>query len=535
MATKTAKLGLNKPGFGEPGWDALLNQNADTLDQVVGPEHKADGRHAHVHADRVSTGTQTALADGEIAATRIRLPGGTIDSPQQAVTQSLKGAIDGGASAALNTGQPFELLDPSGSRRLIVVDPDRGLQGMLGTIADPLVWLPLRRPEEITGTQAAAGARYSGTATFTRASTATYIDPLDGLIKTAAINQPRFERMADGGIGLLIEGSSTNLLLQSEAFDSANWTKFGGVVTANAIASPDGNTTADLFAEDTTTGLHDMYQVVTGLTGGATYTLSLYVKPAGRGWIELQMQDNLAWHNGQYYDLTNGVLGAQPAGVTATITPLANGWYRLTYTVTLSAGATSATIYIVLANGDGIDSYTGDGTSGVYLWGAQLEQLPFASSYIPTTTAQVTRSADYLSISTAGNLVLNDLTIALDFDMRKDNGGIIDLRSSAALNNPVLFALPSNGIISAQGVFGPSVTDGIVRRMCWRNSATDRALYLDGALIGTTAPYTYGPAAASILIGHHIYTDGQSGHLFGHIRNLRIYDRALTDAEMSAA
>jgi len=522
MAVKTPKLGLNKPGTGEYGWDALLGQNIDALDQAVGAEHDVSGQHTNINADSVSVGTQQAQAVGEIAATRIRLPGGTIDAPTQGTAISLKGAIDGGASAALNAGQPLVLNDPTGARQLLVVDPQRGLAGMLGNIADPLVWIPFRRAND--------EVRLSGTQAFTRASTATYIDPLDGLVKTAAIGTPRFERMADGGIGLLMEGASTNYLLHSQDFTQAAWNKVGCTVTANAVTGPDGALSGDTITDDTTTGGHYAYQPQTTIPAGAQSTY--YIMRAGT----ITQAEIIIWNatDGNVartrFDLANGAIVSTTAG-TAKVKPLGGGWYWCEVSGTGTA-TSSSEVHMVSG---GALSYTGTGTGTIHVWHAQAESLPFGTSVILTTTAAVTRAADSLTLTVVGNFQKdgNAYTIVADASVLGKYGADQEIMSTFGDQYRRLQIERNGKIAGGQSSAGGlawstfNIVDGQVYRCALSvDTAYSCKLYVDGSYQSTYQGNAVLGTPASIRIGMNLY---------GHIRNLRLYDRALTDAEIAAA
>jgi hypothetical protein len=224
------------------------------------------------------------------------------------------------------------------------------------------------------------------TGAFTRASTATYVGS-DGLIQSAAINVPRFayDPVTLESAGLLIESAATNLLLYSEQMN-VGWT-LGLQVQPNAAISPDGTTNADKIYESTSTTQHLLYQNIGSVLVGSQYTLSCFAKAGERTSFSLTA-------NGEAYvvfDLLNGTItqGASQGS----ITKYSNGWYRCVATFTKTN--TIGNFFILLWNNS--NSYTGDGSSGVYVWGAQLETGSVATSYIPTTTAAVTRAADVVS------------------------------------------------------------------------------------------------------------------------------------------
>ena len=204
---------------------------------------------------------------------------------------------------------------------------------------------------------------------------------------TSTINSaPRFDHDPTTGesLGLLMEESRTNLLLRSEEFDSGSWTSlgllgFGSGSTANAITAPDGTLSADLITEDTSTAAqHAIFQIIT-VSSGATVTFSVYLKAGARTFARLIVYQEGTFSNNfsRFYDLSTGSIGSSLTGGTgvqnnADITPLGDGWYRCEITGSVPA-ATSYQVRINIANSIATTSYTGDGTSGIYLWGAQLE------------------------------------------------------------------------------------------------------------------------------------------------------------------
>jgi hypothetical protein len=223
---------------------------------------------------------------------------------------------------------------------------------------------------------------------------------------SAAYYGPRFDYdpVSRAPKGLLIEEQRTNLLTYSAAFSDASWSKLNSSITADAIVAPDGTLTGDKLVENTSTASHGVQSSIISYTSGQTLTLSVYAKAAERSVVTLRIDGNTGnFGNGVYFDLSTGTVSQSATGVTTSIAPVGNGWYRLTATATASgtsSGSSSSIIYLsdTTTGTSGQKSYTGDGTSGIFIWGAQLEAGSFATSYIPTVASQVTRSADNASM-----------------------------------------------------------------------------------------------------------------------------------------
>ena len=237
--------------------------------------------------------------------------------------------------------------------------------------------------------------------TFTRNSIGTYFDQY-GVLRTAQNNQARFDHdpVTGESLGLLIEEQRTNLVLRSEEFDNASWTKLNTTLGANAVASPDGSLTAEKLIATTTAAQHYIGQAA-GLLSAGTYTFSFYIKAGELARGECTVGSAVGGANGFYasFNLSTatatliGQFGTGFTGHSASLSAVGNGWFRFSIT-----GATSVTgnisVQLNLYNAAGSISFAGNGYDGIYIWGAQLEAGSFPTSYIPTTTAQVTRAAD---------------------------------------------------------------------------------------------------------------------------------------------
>lgn len=182
-----------------------------------------------------------------------------------------------------------------------------------------------------------------------------------------------------------IPNTRTNLLTYSQDLDNAQWTRQNATLQANAGVAPDGSNNADKLTEDTTTSaLHRTHSAYVGVP--STAVASIYVKAAGRDRILLFLHDGTNRISQCTFDLVSCSITAGAAS-NGRITSVGNGWYRCEiWASTLSA---TTAVYISLTDG-GAETYSGNGTSGVLLWGCQMETGTKATDYIPTTDAAVT-------------------------------------------------------------------------------------------------------------------------------------------------
>jgi hypothetical protein len=225
---------------------------------------------------------------------------------------------------------------------------------------------------------------------------------------TSTINSaPRFDHNPTTGesLGLLVEEQRTNLLVRSEEFDNASWTKTNASVTANAIVAPDGVLSGDSVTCTTDGSFNGrVSQGLTALSIGIVVTFSFFAKRNNNDWISASCSMTNSKARRCWWNLNTGTIGgtttASAGGetlVSHTITPVGDGWYRCAMTLNPNAEQVSGTQLVQNSNGD-TDTAATNGQS-FYIWGAQLEAGAFPTSYIPTTTATVTRSADVCSIS----------------------------------------------------------------------------------------------------------------------------------------
>ena len=199
---------------------------------------------------------------------------------------------------------------------------------------------------------------------FTRASSGTYVDS-EGVIRTA----------------------TTNLLLRSEEFDQSPWGTIRSIITSNAVTSPNGSVTADKFIASTDPSTSHYVRQSVSLSAFQVYNFTVYAKAAEYGYLSITTFGSNGWSatTTSYFDLVNGVVTPSTTGI-ASIADVGNGWYRINHQATKGDTSGSSNIDIYVANSGSSVSFTGDGTSGIYLWGAQLEQSTTVGEYIPTTS-----------------------------------------------------------------------------------------------------------------------------------------------------
>jgi hypothetical protein len=402
----------------------------------------------------------------------------------------------------------------------VTVQSRSALTKAIGNINNPLVNLPFKN---------SMAGDYAGTLTYTRASTATYVDRY-GVVQSAAIDAPRFESE-----GLLIEGASTNICLQSEDL-ATTWVKDATTVTSNSIAAPDGATTADTLTADGTTAFHVARQNIT-CTASTSYTYSIYAKAGTEDTFAIY--EALTSAAGCTFDLTNvtATLNGDAGSIAGSIVAVADGWYKCTFESITDAGQT--TLRYALYMGGVVSEAS---SKDMYFWGAQLEELPFASSYIPTTTVAVTRAADICKLSFPDNMqdIANPYTIIVDADRVGFSGAysyIFDIGDLGGLESTLVWA---NSVEGSLLNYYDAVNYGTTlllpldkKRYSQQYNGADVLLYVDGILIRTDADTSgFTGVYGDIFIGSGTSSGTQ---LFGHISNFRIYDIALSAEEMRIA
>jgi hypothetical protein len=382
------------------------------------------------------------------------------------------------------------------------------------------------------------GAQLEGRDTVT-AYTATTTQAITNYVPrllTAAAGVARFDHTPTTGasLGLLVEESRVNSLVRSQEFGTT-WSTTRGTITADTAIAPDGTLTADKLRDTTDNNTHFVAQTFTGTA--VAYTFTVFAKAGSRSFIALRLFDGTNQVGLAYYNLGTGATGTVTAG-TATITNVGNGWYRCGLTATLAASA-SCTADIYLASADNTNSYAGNGYSGAFLWGAQVELGAFATSYIPTVASTVTRQADVASMTgtnfsswfnnSEGTVYAEVNPVALGVGAGVVlNDNTTSNRIRVALNSASDQSLITTTGTAQATLDGGTPAAGSFFKVATAYKVNDFALSLDAGTVATDTAGTI-PVVSQLQIGAETTTVGTS-----RIRKLAYYPLRLTNAQLQA-
>jgi hypothetical protein len=341
----------------------------------------------------------------------------------------------------------------------------------------------------------------NGDFSVTRATTATRTNS-SGLIESTPINIPRLDYSLGSCPNILLEPQRTNLALRSEDFSNATWTKLNGssVSLTAGVANPSGGSSSFKYITSNLPFGCILRQALT-VASGVAHTFSFFAKKDNYRYVGIRINTSLNGQRFPNYDFDTDTLNTQGvAGATLSRELFANGWVKLILTFTTTSTAGNPDIALTTANGDTSTALSGG--QSVFIWGAQLELGAYATSYIPTTSASVTRNADVIS---RGNIFTNGLVTA--------SGGtwFVELRNNVArirdnssltiflgvdINNNLRIRNASNGRLSIEKMIGGTVTtlfatttDIIKLAFKWNGSTAD--VFVNGVKQVSATAFTF--------------------------------------------
>ena len=346
-------------------------------------------------------------------------------------------------------------------------------------------------------------------------------------------NVPRVEWDADRNrLGLLIEEQRVNLFTESEKLSEKDHNLN---TTDNSAIAPDRTQTASFCKPTTASAEH--YIDDANVTAGTDYAVSCFAKQ-GPGDYLLAFRGSGIGGDAPQFNLATGTIvneGASSVWSNTKIENVGNGWYRCS-----SVGNPNSTtpLRFQIVRSDGVSSFAGDGTSGLYIWGCQIEQASLVTSYMKTTGSTATRSADVASIPVADfGFNTGAGTFVAEFEFtdpeNDDHNYVIGSTSQARImyNNANQSAWQTfDG--TAGVTFGNLDNTGASRfkAAVGVKTGSDVATALDGAITGSSTSAT---SLMENLAGNTLYVGGGSTQsLNGHIKSIQYYPRRLTNAQL---
>jgi len=335
---------------------------------------------------------------------------------------------------------------------------------------------------------------------------------------------------------LLLENSSTNLVTYSEDFSNAYWTKSGSSVTSGFI-SPDGTANAFKLIEDTSVGEHSIS--ASPLVGVSDLTTSIFVKYAGSEYIVLRSNSSGGAYLNCTFNLLTGVNTFNGFLFDFEITSMADGWFRISGTNRSSASAFRVNSFILSptdVTNNNTPSHTGDGTSGVYIYGAQIEAESYPTSYIPTNGSTVQRAAETCNGSgnsevfndSEGVLFANIAALANDGTARR-----ISISNGSASNTIYLSCRATANQVRANisGSYDKTITISDVLlygKLLIKYKSGDISFWVNGFEVDAST------SSISLSGLNTLNFDGGLGFqpFYGKTKQIGYYDEILTDLEL---
>ena len=374
---------------------------------------------------------------------------------------------------------------------------------------------------------------------FERDTNATVVNK-SGLIETVGNNIPRIDFQGNNKGALLLEPERTNEINYSEDFSNSDWTKVNVTITSNNSTSPDGSLNADLIVSNNA----DSY-LSNSLVVSDPSVFSVFVKYVDQQFI--QLYSGLSANYYANFDIKNNILGTKGAFTSeAKIENYGNGWYRLSAVFSQVTPTGGSSVRLGFAKT--IDSVWGSlntsSGSSVLLWGCQLEEASYPTSYIPTQGGTVTRAADVCEQTTPDGVIgQTEGTIFLDSKMALksisnyqlfsiNNGGSSDrIRIITATDNRLRFIYQLDGGNFTYSFYNPTdYSDLTSLKIAFTYKSGDIKIYINGVLVdSSTDTFTIAEKLTDIDIA-----SSAGGFNQMSFSEVKIYDQALTDQELQA-
>ncbi|MBN8824436.1 MULTISPECIES: hypothetical protein [unclassified Spirosoma] len=369
--------------------------------------------------------------------------------------------------------------------------------------------------------------------TFSRSSVGTYYNS-SGVLTAATSNVARidYDPVTLTCRGILLEESRQNFIVQSSAYTTGSWVKSNCSITANSDVAPDGTTTASLINFFGQNGAY--CQQSFGVTTGTTYCFSFYAKGTQ---IVARTDGAMGGGSGSgiVFNLTNGTFtNASGLYTNVTITNVGSGYYRCSFT---KAATSTGTGTFAIDNPNGF--YTTVAGSCI-IWGAQAEVGSFVTSYIPTTTAAVTRATDYLTINSGTWYSKNESSVFVQYN-NLGGGYLFSFGDGQTFQSEILATLNASNILRMQmpngggyanvtgnGIQYSPYTFGQVSKAAFGFNAGSICLAYNNTLVtGTATVMPIGNGIVNFYIGRD---RNSTANYSGWIQKFIYYPKRLSNA-----
>ena len=352
-------------------------------------------------------------------------------------------------------------------------------------------------------------------------------------------NVPRLDYTDSSCPALLLEPLRTNKESNSELLGTYS----NSIIRlVNDTTSPEGLVNANKIVEAAATARHEIYSDPISFNGNL-HTISFFAKADERRYVSAFIGGDPAY-GGVTFDLQTGTISQTSGGTTADVVDYGNNWYRCSFTTNYPS---SSQVYLCMRTADNnvdVQTYAGDGTSGFYIWGLQVEAGSYATSYIPTYGSSVTRVVD--SCLGAGNAnTLNSTEGVLYTELsRFASSGVVDYCSigisDGTNNNQVVFKF-RNSIntfyTTIQSSNGNTRTDlshtfsdlSETTKIAVKYKVNDFALWVNGVEVRTSNN-------ANTPIGMDTFNFASatlSEPFYGNVNQILIFNTSLSDTELA--
>jgi hypothetical protein len=347
---------------------------------------------------------------------------------------------------------------------------------------------------------------------------------------TDRLNYPRITYQNGRG-ALLSEPQRTNIVTNSE--DATQQGLNNMSATGSTATSPDGTQNADTITPTAGTSDHYLITNVTSVTNGASFTLSAFIKKKDSDYVHFGSGGSGAFGSVAYSFLTNTFFNINGPSAYSVVN-FGNGWIRLTITGT--TGGTDLRILLTPTDSSGARTFNANGTDGLYIWGLQIEAGSFPTSYIPTTSATVTRPADVSYVNGISSIIgqTQGVLYAQVTPSQLVDGSYICISDNTVPNRLIFGFESGNQALRWYTPYGNSLGGTVVVgqqcKIAAAYNVNDFSIYLNGIQVGS---YSSGQLSGTYShLGLDSYT-ATSQTFRGTVNNVALFNTRLTNTQLA--